>query len=419
MNPLVQGQLEAAATVLRELVSDYSARRTALAEVFTPEVLNLDLAGLHVRFRDVHRGLRKLSGAYRADKRTLASCAVSGRANKAVVARVEEALAWQEMANRLSQAEVQHSGVLGPNYYRRESTDFGHVIAAIEVAHQAVRLAGQEVDAASLQRQIAMSGQADPAAVEIGRRLADDVDSFIAAAGGVGVDVDRLRAVPLSTLASWLDHAQHLAAEVEASGTAVNAVSEHPLPVGLAAEALASVDAVRRIHRSFERSAEMDHDVLGPLYAGLVTDWAVLGAALDWAERVRSLADGPVSRRSAEVLTSGSLSPTDLTSASEIWSKRRESVLASFSAPRGVEIGRDLDVSFEDARMLLDELAGSVDEIEEWGTFDQARERAGRGRPRAGGRVLRRDAVCRGGGAVSHRAGHPRGLDRRGVGRRW
>src|SRR5690606_27109780 len=106
--------------------------------VFTPEVLNLDLAGLHVRFRDVHRGFRKFSGACRADKRTLASCAVSGRASKAVIARLEEALGWQEMANRLSAAEVQHSGALGPNYYRREATDFDQVISAIEVAREAV-----------------------------------------------------------------------------------------------------------------------------------------------------------------------------------------------------------------------------------------------------------------------------------------
>ncbi len=373
LNPLVHGQLDAAAAVLRELVSDYSARRAALAEVFTPEVLNLDLAGLHVRFRDVHRGFRKFSGACRADKRTLASCAVSGRANKAVISRVGEALAWQEMASRLSAAELQHSGALGPNYYRRESTDFDQVISAIEVARKAVQLAGQEMDAASVQRQIALSGQPDPAAVEIGRRLTDDLTSFVAGASSVGIDVDGLRALSLSSLGRWLEHAQQLAGQVESQLDAVNAGSEHPLAIGLAAEALGGVETVRGIHRDFESNAAADHDTLGGLYAGLGTDWGALGAAIDWAESVRSVAGGPVPRRSAEVLTSASLSPAGLTSALEAWSKRREAVLASFSASRGAELGRDLDVSFDDARMLLQDLAGTVDDIQEWDTFDQAR----------------------------------------------
>ncbi len=140
LNPTVQAALDVAARILGELLADFRARRDALRAVFTEDVLALDLNALNVRFTEVHRGLRKLFGAYRQDKRTLAACTVAGRVDRTVLARLPEAAAWQDLSSKLSTAESQHAHLIGEHYHQRGDADFDRISSAIEVAHWALKL---------------------------------------------------------------------------------------------------------------------------------------------------------------------------------------------------------------------------------------------------------------------------------------
>ncbi len=145
LSPNVQAAVGQAASVLGELLNDFRTRQTALASVFTPAVLQLDLHALRARFAEVHRGLGKTRKAYRLDKAALAGCTVSGKVTKETVARLEDAAAWADLANRLQHAEQQHSALLG-TYYDRDSADFDQIARAIEVARHALDLAGDELE---------------------------------------------------------------------------------------------------------------------------------------------------------------------------------------------------------------------------------------------------------------------------------
>ena len=61
--------VEESVAVLGAHTADVRERWQRLSTVFKPTVADLDLPGLRARFVDVHRGIRKLGGHYRADGR--------------------------------------------------------------------------------------------------------------------------------------------------------------------------------------------------------------------------------------------------------------------------------------------------------------------------------------------------------------
>src|SRR5690606_38356595 len=93
LDPLSRAALQQARAVLTECLTTFRERRESLATVFTDGALALDLQALHTRFTTVHTGLRRLSSAYRDDKRALAAVTVSGRVDRVVLDRLEEAVA--------------------------------------------------------------------------------------------------------------------------------------------------------------------------------------------------------------------------------------------------------------------------------------------------------------------------------------
>ncbi|MFW6031709.1 MAG: DUF4011 domain-containing protein, partial [Myxococcota bacterium] len=115
--PSVGPQVRQAINVLSPLVQEYQQRYEDLAEVFDDGVYELDLRGLVVRFREVHRGLRKLGGSFRADKRMVAGVSRTERADKRVRERLDEALKLQQLMRELDEREAENRELLG-RYYR-------------------------------------------------------------------------------------------------------------------------------------------------------------------------------------------------------------------------------------------------------------------------------------------------------------
>src|SRR5699024_3312658 len=109
LKPTVQATLHEAVQVLQDLVTDFRSWQQSLREVFTDDVLKLDLAGLHKRFTEVHRGLGKLRRSYREDKRKLAACTLSGKVDSQVRNNLADAVRWKEVADRLATAETRHA----------------------------------------------------------------------------------------------------------------------------------------------------------------------------------------------------------------------------------------------------------------------------------------------------------------------
>ena len=158
INPATIEAVEHAAKTLQPLCAAFNERREQLGQVFTDDVLTLDLESLCQRFQTVHTGFGKLRGQYRADKKTVAAVARAGKASKDVVALLPQALDWQRLTRELRSAENQHAGLLGPYYYRSTESDFESIGHALESARRALEIAGRYLDLEAMQRQLGRGG---------------------------------------------------------------------------------------------------------------------------------------------------------------------------------------------------------------------------------------------------------------------
>ena len=163
--------LEAAGHAARVLHDAWQAAIRAEADAsayFTPAVLGEDAEGLAARFGTDHHRLGKLSGDYRADKKTVASFTREGVARDDAHRHLQLAVAWKQAADALWAAERAHAAILGA-YYTGRPTDWNRLSGALACAAAVVRAArGQDLSrAAGL---IGRDAVRDPAIA----RVADD-----------------------------------------------------------------------------------------------------------------------------------------------------------------------------------------------------------------------------------------------------
>ena len=105
---------------------------------YTPSVLRHDVEGLARRFEGEHHRLGKLSGEYRADKKTIASFTRETAGKDGAQRFLGLAITWKRAAQELAAVGAASAPILG-SYYRGAATDFGQLNSALEVAATAVR----------------------------------------------------------------------------------------------------------------------------------------------------------------------------------------------------------------------------------------------------------------------------------------
>jgi hypothetical protein len=119
-----------AASSLRTVLSMTRAAETKARAYFTDAALTVDVYGLAERFRELHRGWRKMLSAYRADKRAVAAFTAPGVDPQDALRRLDLAVAWREATTALTRTEERHAACLGDSY-RGAATDFAALDRAL------------------------------------------------------------------------------------------------------------------------------------------------------------------------------------------------------------------------------------------------------------------------------------------------
>ena len=128
-------ELEAAGHAARVLQDAWQAAIRAEADAsayYTPAVLGEDVEGLAARFDNDHHRLGKLSGDYRADKKTVAAFTREGVTRDDAHRHLRLAVTWKQAADALSAAETAHAAILGA-YYTGRSTDWNRLSGALDL----------------------------------------------------------------------------------------------------------------------------------------------------------------------------------------------------------------------------------------------------------------------------------------------
>ena len=334
---------QAIADVATRLEDEAAARERA--QVFEPSVLDLDLEALQQRFVHEHRGLKKLGGAYRADRDALAATAPTVKP-KAAIAAIGSALEWQRTRAALEAADKTPLADAWPE------TDAATLRAKGERARRAIELAGSRI--------------ADRARLSAQRRpSADRTDAACA----------RLRAELPESLLPLLEHPLTRAAEELRTAAAqldelaaltrrVDALRGRPGATGNAVDARRAANTVADL----ERRHASDHEAATALerWAALDIDADALQAAVAWAQETARLLPHPPGRAAAARLVTVTPDRTALDDALTRWDAARDTFLEEFAPDRRPEIRDDLEADFDDAQSLIARLEATRGDIETW-----------------------------------------------------
>ncbi|MFD6260455.1 DUF3320 domain-containing protein [Micromonospora chalcea] len=364
---------EAARALQQAIVALRDAERAAAAH-YTDTSLMADVEGLAHRFTHEHRGLKRLSGAYRADKRALAAFTCAGVDWQTARDQLALAIAWKQAAAAFKEAESRYAKALGA-YYDGRATDFDLVARALAIADAAIRQA-RTTDLAKLADHIARDGSPNTslltAADETGARLQDWRSRLMPEP--LPAARPELVLLPITQAAEWLQtHLVPLRSTAALAGSVSKAAnrqltlaeSHHLL------ELRASVDA------AYTALAAHGHDyssILGSLYAGERTDLTAVYTALDWAAQMRACRKGfdePLTATQAEALESVVPTP-QLGDIERRWAGARADLLAAFDAGRHAELGTELD-DYAEAEDLIAALREDSAGQDEWFAYQSAR----------------------------------------------
>ena len=379
LNPAVQQAVRESTRVLGPLTDLVRNREQAMREVFTEQALDLDLAGLSVRFRESHRGFGRFSQQARADRKALRSVSVRKKVDRRLLERLDDAAAWRTAHQELTAGEQRFATPLGPTY-RRLETDFASIGDAVELAHRAVELAGADADFAGLAAQLAEGGSPDPNLTLVAQRLraslrrwVDDVYQILQ------TPMNEIGHLSLADTAAWCTDRFSELDQPLGRVVAVAGLSGRDVSI---AEVRSILDAASRRHQAvvdLDRTAVADESLLGPLYQRQGTDWEVLRSALDWANRVRDVLGGSLSSNVAARLSALTLDATQIDGRVKAWNDARDSLTGNFTGERGDGLRIELDADLDEAADLLGEMVDSGNrDISEWCSMRRESDELGR-----------------------------------------
>ncbi len=364
LNPVVQSALTEAEDVLSTLVTNYRTRRDLATSLFSPSVLELNLAALKDRMQSTG-AFGKMAGTYRSDKKTLVPHVVSGKVNGEVVAALGVALEWQLISEELDTAEARHAIALGTYYPDRETADLDRLNSALVLAQRALVLTGAKMPA-RLAEQIALDGQPSAAALDAGRKLSEVLGTWNEALprlSEVGVDVSSMS---VATFISWASKSAAYLGDLSAIISDTTSAVGVELGLDQVRQLAENVDAATQARDELMARSDEWSIALGGLFEGESSNLETIRRAIHWVEALRDSLNGPVSASEAARILDLPPHASPLKASVEASQLSWNAILDLFQTEQRVRLASDFDVSFADASELLSELRSTTADLEEW-----------------------------------------------------
>ncbi|MFI9559097.1 DUF3320 domain-containing protein [Nonomuraea endophytica] len=379
LNPASRAGAQASARLLESVVNALFQARSAASGLFNENVLTSpELVDVAQRFATQHRGLKKLSGTYRQDKRYVAGLTKDGSWTAPAAERLSQAVTWQAAQAEYTAAVAEHASALAA-YWNGESTDFGLVCKMLDAAQQIQQLATAVDSPRALHAQIAWGGSPNAAAATAAASIRADLEHWQAALVPAPHPGGRpqLNRMPIADVVSWYQaHLGPLSAGI-ALIRQVDLVDEtNANTLNSARTKITLVGRTWRARADFAAHEAADRTLLSELYQGARTDQQSIDAAFGWAERVRAIAQTHLSEQAAHALLASSPDPR-LADAYATYVEAVDDLAGLFDATRGPALRSALLGTAPAAEETLERLLADRGGAEEW--RDYSRGRAGLG----------------------------------------
>jgi len=360
----------------------YDAQR-ALAQAeadatsyFTVEALRHDVASLAERFAHDRHRLGRLSGDFRADRRTVAAFTREGVPLETAQEHLGLAVAWQAAAEAVSGAEARYAGLLGP-HYTGPTTDFARLGRALTHAAIAVRCArGQDLSQAA--RFISLEAAPNQVVTNIAaqaRQGLADWQATLAPPPAIAPRPELLDGT-IADAIGWLRaHVAPLRGATQFT-RAVGDVVAKRLTFGQARHVVALREAADEAHGQLAVRDAVFAELCGRPYEGTSTDVLTLRQWLEWARRLRTMISGgpgPGPLTPAQLDAAESAVATDrVGKAADAWRDACDKLLRAFSPPRRRELAAELD-NYQAGDELLEGMFNDATGRDEWHAYQTAR----------------------------------------------
>ncbi|HEY5230334.1 MAG TPA: hypothetical protein VIJ11_05535, partial [Galbitalea sp.] len=341
---------------------------------FTAAVLDGDARSLAQRFTYEHRGLKKLSGQYREDKRAVAAFTRPGIEKRVAHEHLPLAADWQKAVQTFDAVSATHAAVLG-SYYAGRATDFNQLATARRNAYTAVQHA-RTTDLTTLGNHIARDATANAALSTLAYDTRHDIQAWASRLAPEPLPGARPELLfgSLADAIQWLEaHVEPLRVGADLADRVGGAVGRS-LTIGQAHELVDLRNAVDLAHSRLATNASIYQDSFGNLYSGENTSIAALTDALTWAEEARRYtgdADKPLTVAQIKVLEHA-IPAENLAEAAQRWAVAKTGLMDAFGTSRQDDLAIELD-DYVEAADLITALRADTAGKEEWFAYRRAR----------------------------------------------
>ena len=363
-------ETRSAAGALREHARALDEAEGNAASTFTPDALKAPLAELQDRFTNLHKGLKKMSGRYRADKRTVAGLLTDAGDVKNGIRRLSDAIAWGENAKSFEHLAVTKSEWLG-DHWRGRDTNYDAVQQSLAVVDEVLLLTEHSAPS-SLITYMTTRGPNDSHQSIVDEARAD----FTAWAAG-------LRPAPamsgrpdlhigsVDAAIHWLESHVSPLRQAAARIQAVSSVTGREHTLQQADELLDLARIARRATADMKAAEGTYRSFFGDYFNFGDTDLGALTEALNWASSLRDLAGGALTPSQIKAL--GDCNRVEMAGPYDKWTQARDRVVMAFHESRHGELQVELD-DFHGAVDLFNDLNGDTVGQQEWFEYRRAYE---------------------------------------------
>lgn len=361
--PAGLAEARAAATTLREHAIALSEAEAKASSVFTPEALKVPLKDLQDRFTNLHKGLKKLSGNYRADKKTIAGLLTNAADVKHGISHLYDAIAWGESSKAFDNLAATRGDILGAHWLGR-ATNFEALYAAFNAVEVVLTLTDNTVPAALVTYLTA--SESNGAYQTVADTARADLDGWKrslrpapALAGRPELLLDSIGHA-IDWLTAHVEPMRRAAARIRAVGSATN--QDHSLAE--ANKLLVLADNAKQAMEDMHAAEPSYRATFGDYFNFGDTDLELLDDAIAWAMKLRTLANGPLTAGQVKALADST--PVDaMRPCYEKWVQTRDRVVGAFAPSRHIELTTELD-DYRGAVELMDDFRTDTVGQQEW-----------------------------------------------------
>lgn len=359
----ISDELRAASDRVRETEDEAGA-------VFAPVVLTQPVHEVLERFTTQHRGLRKLLGKYRADKKLIASWLIDGVRIDIGIKHLDSAVRWLDAVQHFTEVSSRAEPVLG-RYFDGRATDFAVIDEAVSISVKVQDLMKGAPVPAALTAHLTAERPTDYRAI-----TSDIRDSFtswtssLAPAPAVAGRPE-LAIKPIQESIRWLESNIEPLVTAAARIRAIDDATGSAHSLDDVEVILQLRDAAANAHAQLTDAALRLKGILDTRYQGVDSDLDSLALAINWASHLRAEHGGPLTEQQVQVLDE-SHPVAELRPSLEKWTGVCDRIVSAFDDCRHAELESELDDA-DTARELISELRADSVGQEEWFDYVKAR----------------------------------------------